>query len=173
MIRRTKIKKEYYKLLEKEGGALQGGADDLYADDNVEDEGKSEIMEGTFVKPKSSREPKDVAEEEQWPRSAPPPPAPRGKSQAQQPGRRLPVKPQPHHKPNPYAKMVQAAEQRKAERQAAFDEAKRLKAEQEAGRKQYYTKRNNTRDQLQKKTRRGQPVMANQISHLLDKIQGK
>ncbi|KAJ3165381.1 hypothetical protein HDU88_004175 [Geranomyces variabilis] len=78
-----------------------------------------------------------------------------------------------HHKPNPYAKLVKEAERAKQEKLAAAEEAKRLKAEQEAARKDYYTKRNNTRNHLQKKTRKGQPVMANQISHLLDKIQGK
>ncbi|KAJ3023421.1 hypothetical protein HKX48_003338 [Thoreauomyces humboldtii] len=77
------------------------------------------------------------------------------------------------HRPNPYAKMVAEAEQRKLARQAAFDEARRLKDEQNSQRKQYYTNRNNTRVKLQMKTRKGQPVMANQISHLLDKIQGK
>ncbi|KAJ3173355.1 hypothetical protein HDU87_007624 [Geranomyces variabilis] len=88
-------------------------------------------------------------------------------------GRPGPPPNKPHHKPNPYAKLVKEAERAKQEKLAAAEEARRLKAEQEAARKDYYTKRNNTRNHLQKKTRKGQPVMANQISHLLDKIQGK
>ncbi|KAI8591224.1 hypothetical protein BDZ88DRAFT_505538 [Geranomyces variabilis] len=88
-------------------------------------------------------------------------------------GQPPPPQSKPHHKPNPYAKLVKEAERAKQEKLAAAEEAKRLKAEQEAARKDYYTKRNNTRNHLQKKTRKGQPVMANQISHLLDKIQGK
>ncbi|KAJ3152460.1 hypothetical protein HDU86_005641 [Geranomyces michiganensis] len=84
-----------------------------------------------------------------------------------------PPPPKPHHKPNPFAKLVKEAERVKQEKLAAAEEARRLKTEQAAARKDYYAKRSNTRNHLQKKTRKGQPVMANQISHLLDKIQGK
>ncbi|KAJ3035889.1 hypothetical protein HK097_003996 [Rhizophlyctis rosea] len=73
-------------------------------------------------------------------------------------------------KPNPFAHAASKAAQEKAEKLTAIAEAKRLKEEANQKRKEYYSQRNKTRSKMQQKTRKGQPVMANQISHMLDKI---
>ncbi|KAJ3039374.1 hypothetical protein HDV00_012250 [Rhizophlyctis rosea] len=73
-------------------------------------------------------------------------------------------------KPNPFAKAASKAAREKAEREAAIEEARCQKEEANQKRKEYYSQRNKTRSKLQQRTKKGQPVMANQISHMLDKI---
>ncbi|KAI8827126.1 uncharacterized protein EV422DRAFT_512756 [Fimicolochytrium jonesii] len=176
MIRRTRIKREYYKMLEKEG--MAGGKMEVEAGEEEEEE------EETFAKPVKGRAgkskpaaPASSDSEEDVASGAPstkPAPSLNPFRNAPLPSRgqkgSTTTKPR---KADPFAKAVREAQKKKAERQAAIEEAQRLKKEKEEGRDAYYKKRNNVRDKLQMKTRKGQPVMANQISHLLDKIQGK
>ncbi|TPX64432.1 hypothetical protein SpCBS45565_g05849 [Spizellomyces sp. 'palustris'] len=173
MIRRTKIKKEYYKLLKKDGLSqnvlqLEEKADisssrteernhdalEAYSSDQEEkvNESANDMSESDSEKIEKAHVSKSLGNARQ--------------------GQKRERKNKRPAKPNPFAKLAVEAERKKAERQAAIEESKRLKEEQNQKRKEYYTKRNDVRDKLQRKTRKGQPVMANQVLHLLEKIQG-
>ncbi|KAL2911497.1 hypothetical protein HK105_209028 [Polyrhizophydium stewartii] len=80
-------------------------------------------------------------------------------------------------KPNPFSRAVERrdAERRKADeaREAERIRMQELRAQREAKeahKAQYIAQRRRTQASLSKKTRKGQPVMANVIDHLLDKI---
>lgn len=68
---------------------------------------------------------------------------------------------------HPYAKALQRAAERKEEAEQARQEKERAQLERKCKQDQ----RRAWRQKLSKKTRRGQPVLSNQVDRLLDKIQ--
>ncbi|KAI9098236.1 hypothetical protein DFS34DRAFT_593712 [Phlyctochytrium arcticum] len=187
MIRRTKIKKEYYKMLKREGvehvKAVDMSGDESENDHmdearnqgdeqpDADNDSEQEIVIDDNGEPYTSDEEDDESEAETSrdnSRSTKSSTKSPSKSKSKSKSNSKPSKP---HKPNPFAKSLAIAAQQKKEREESIAEAKRLREERDAGRKAYYTQRNNTRSKLQQRTRKGQPVMANQLSHLLAKIQ--
>ncbi|KAJ3280364.1 hypothetical protein HK104_000714 [Borealophlyctis nickersoniae] len=179
LARRSKVKKQFRKLLEKEGvedgmgvGVIaeeeddvpsfyvpdvapeqEAGEDDVNEDgeDNVNEEeetGAEDAGSARRAPQRNPRKQKDVLKGVKG-----------GKVQKQS------------SKPNPFRKLMDKAAKEKAERHAAFEEEKKRREEASQQRKDYYEKRNQTRSKLNRKTKKGQPVMANLVSHLLEKIQ--
>ncbi|KAI9003229.1 hypothetical protein BC832DRAFT_560260 [Gaertneriomyces semiglobifer] len=173
-IRRTRIKRDYYKLLEKEGGG----------DVDWEEEMKERVLVGVAVGEdqegiNDEKEIPNEKEEEEGGKVG-------GREEPSRPGgavgrrsgkareenanlgkKRANGRPV---KPNPFAKQVAIAAERKAAREAAIAEAARLRAEQQRGRQEYYKQRNAVKSKMVRKTKKGQPVMASQIELLLGKI---
>ncbi|KND02801.1 uncharacterized protein SPPG_01882 [Spizellomyces punctatus DAOM BR117] len=173
MIRRTKIKKEYYKLLKTEGLGQNESQLEEKADifSSQTEERTHDALEGysSDQKEKLYESANDTSESDSEKIDKADVPKSLGKTRQSQKREKKSKRPA---KPNPFGKLIVEAERKKAERQAAIEESKRLKEEQNQKRKEYYAKRNDVRDKLQRKTRKGQPVMANQVLHLLEKIQG-
>lgn len=69
--------------------------------------------------------------------------------------------------PHPYAEALRRAAERKEEAEKARQERERAERERKCKQEQ----RKAWRQKLSKKTRRGQPVLSNQVDRLLDKIQ--
>ena len=74
-------------------------------------------------------------------------------------------------KPNPFKSQIQQKEQRV---KSIEDERKRRQQERderEYEKRKYYKQRERERGRLMSKTKKGQPNMAAQVDHLLNKIQ--
>ncbi|KAI9206237.1 uncharacterized protein BJ171DRAFT_43817 [Polychytrium aggregatum] len=74
-------------------------------------------------------------------------------------------------KPTPFKKVQMELDKKKAEEQRQREEEQKQKEEQRAKRAEYYAKRREDRNMMLKKTKKGQPVISNQISRLLGKLQ--
>ena len=63
------------------------------------------------------------------------------------------------------------ADKEREENRAELKVLKVKWAEEDAGRKKFFEKRNEGRDKFRKKTRRGQPVMKHRMDAILEKLQ--
>ncbi|KAJ3182243.1 hypothetical protein HDU85_003285 [Gaertneriomyces sp. JEL0708] len=172
-IRRTRIKRDYYKLLEKEGG---GG------DVDWEEEMKERVVLGVAVGEEQEGIPDDKNEDEdgngkvsgmEEGKKGRDGAGARGNGNVREENTKVGAKKRANGRPvkfNPFAKQVAIAAERKAAREAAIAEAARLRAEQQRGRQEYYKQRNAVKSKMVRKTKKGQPVMASQIELLLGKI---
>ncbi|KXS14931.1 hypothetical protein M427DRAFT_70270 [Gonapodya prolifera JEL478] len=79
-----------------------------------------------------------------------------------------PLKPQ-----NTFQRAAALAEQRRKEKEAAMETARIARAEREAARDAYYSRRKTERNAVLKKTKRGQPVMGGIVERMLRKIKAR
>lgn len=157
MVHRARLRKNYFKLLDKEGishekqpeEGAQNGSDD--ENESGEEEGASE--EEIDEKDSSSRSRKPLPLQDSLPKRAPPNPT------------RVP--PKPTRKPLNFAERARIAKERKEQlrqEKLAQVQARRKTIERKT------QERDRKKDRLLKTTKTGQPLMGPRINNLLDKI---
>ncbi|KAI8929973.1 hypothetical protein BC831DRAFT_441784, partial [Entophlyctis helioformis] len=179
----SKVKREYRKVLAKESRpeTLQGDVRDSQqenSDDDDDDNQQQHDADTRRQEPQRQPQRRTGAHRSDAPADGEQGDNGRGTISKSGKGGKSDKQPQRRPRANPFANAAKKREQEKQEKEAAR-EAERQRREQEAAARQqrdahkaaYIKQRHQTTVSLSKKTRKGQPVMANLIDHLLTKIQ--
>lgn len=159
MVHRARLRKNYFKLLEKEG--VPENPKDLNHEDGVQE--NTEISQQLSEENDSQLEDEASDEENETSGST----AKRGAPLPSQSTEKQMAKEQERRKPMNFAERAKLARERKEQqRQEQLDRVREKRSMIEESRRV----REKKKDKLTQRTRRGQPVMGPRINDLLDKI---
>lgn len=148
LVHRARLRKNYFKLLEQEGGDAQGNPTAVDANEGDENEDNSadsdaEVTQKHTARSSKSLPPQDALE------------------------KRMPPQEQSRKKPLNFAERAKLAKERKEQkREEQLQNVRERRKQIELSKKE----REDKRLSLSKRTRKGQPVMGPKINDLLEKI---